>query len=385
MSKKISDLVRQDDDELDAQLLAAHDRLQTRFDRVGDSGRDLSDRERALCQADGSELARLKTAVEIRAAASEHEEQERADRVRVDAELAASTARFTRAVESTPSPIEHRALGDFARALSEGVPMRVSIETRSITSLNAGGSVSVGSEQPGQPSWLWSDCQIPFTPAAALTVAGPTWAKLVAQVDTPETQTKPSLADPALASAKLRAFAVVSTVSDQILRYGVGPVAVTTRLTSEVVYSTNAAFAAGLEAAAGTPLAAAATPSEGADLAVGSVWAATGSRPTALLVNPVDYASLSSKAAYGPGDTIAAAVVRYNGTALVVNSAITAGVVVAVVGQGFSAHASQVNLASLPILTTNQVTLRAEIYAALLAHDAGAAVAVTLTGAKKRA
>ena len=47
-------------------------------------------------------------------------------------------------------------------------------------------------------------------------------------------------------------------------------------------------------------------------------------------------------------------------------------------GQAFSAHGTDVLLASLPNLDNNTVKLRAETYFALLQHDVGAIVAVDL-------
>lgn len=80
----------------------------------------------------------------------------------------------------------------------------------------------------------------------------------------------------------------------------------------------------------------------------------------------------------GPGDTVGAEVVRYNGIPIAVNDAITADVGVALNGQAFSAHGTDVLLASLPNLDNNTVKLRAETYFALLRLDVGAAVAVEL-------
>jgi hypothetical protein len=162
------------------------------------------------------------------------------------------------------------------------------------------------------------------------------------------------------------------------VRYGVGAQVVSERLAAEAIFSVNAAFADALEAAAGTPVVYATGPSHMADSGIARIWAATGARPTAILVNPADYPLLSDKAAVGPGDGIAAPVVMFNGVVLLVNSAITAGVGVVLDGRAFSAHASPVLLASAPDLGTNMVKLRAEVYAALLQHDAGAIVAVDL-------
>jgi hypothetical protein len=385
MAKSIVDLAELSDDELDERLRTVTDRVTGRFDRVRDTGRDLTQRELDLTHDDHDELESLRTACELRSAARERIERADTDRVRTDAERAVATARFTRAVESTPRPVESRGVAEYIAAMTEGRPVRVSVECRSITSVNAGVSAATAVEQVGQPSFIWSDAAIPFSVAKTLQVSGPLFAALVAAPATAETTLKPSMADPSLSTSTLKAFGITSVVSDQVLRFGVGAPAVYSRLSSEVIFSVNSSFVAALETSAGTPLAAAATPSEGADLAIGHTWAQTGARPTALLVNPADYASLSSKAAFGPGDTIAAAVLRFNGVPLIVSASITAGVVVAIVGQGFSAHATEVWLASLPDLTRNTTTLRAELFGALLQHDGGAAVAVTLTGAKKRA
>ena len=187
------------------------------------------------------------------------------------------------------------------------------------------------------------------------------------------------MADPTLATATLAAFAVVEDVSDQMIRFGVGAQAVTNRLASESVFSVNAAAADALETAAGTPITFATSASHMADLGIAKVWAQTGAKPTALLVNSADYPLLSAKAAVGPGDTVGAEVVRFNGIPLVVNDAVTAGIGVVFNGQAFSAHGTDVLLASLPNLDNNTVKLRAETYFALLQHDAGAIVAVDFT------
>jgi hypothetical protein len=89
---------------------------------------------------------------------------------------------------------------------------------------------------------------------------------------------------------------------------------------------------------------------------------------------------LSDKAAVGPGDTIGAETVRFNGIPLIANDAITSGVGVAVNGRAFSAHGTEVLFASLPNVVNNTVTLRAETYFALVQHDEGAIAAVGLTG-----
>ena len=69
---------------------------------------------------------------------------------------------------------------------------------------------------------------------------------------------------------------------------------------------------------------------------------------------------------------------RYNGIPIAVNDSVAAGIGVVLNGGGFSAHGTDVLFASLPELTNNMVTLRAEAYFGLLQHDAGAIVAVDL-------
>jgi hypothetical protein len=59
---------------------------------------------------------------------------------------------------------------------------------------------------------------------------------------------------------------------------------------------------------------------------------ATGAKPTALLLNSADYPALAEKAVTGPGDTVGAEVLRYNGIPLIVNDTITAGIAVALNG-----------------------------------------------------
>jgi hypothetical protein len=112
-------------------------------------------------------------------------------------------------------------------------------------------------------------------------------------------------------------FAVIPTVSDQVLRFGVGPTAVTDRLAAESVFSVNAAAADALETAAGTPVAFTVSALRMADLGIAKVWAKTGAKPTALVLNSADYPRLSDKAAVGPGDTVGAEGARFNGIPLV--------------------------------------------------------------------
>ena len=95
-------------------------------------------------------------------------------------------------------------------------------------------------------------------------------------------------------------------------------------------------------------------------------------------MNPADYPALADKAAVGPGDGVGAEIVRFNGVPLIVNAAVTSGVGVVVNGSGLLRARNSVLFATLPNITDNTTTFRAETYAALLQHDASAVVAVDL-------
>jgi hypothetical protein len=53
------------------------------------------------------------------------------------------------AIDNTPRPETRAAIGEFVEALTRGVPYRVSIETRSVTTAVAGARASVASESLG--------------------------------------------------------------------------------------------------------------------------------------------------------------------------------------------------------------------------------------------
>jgi hypothetical protein len=311
--------------------------------------------------------------------AIEYQSREQQEAERVERQSRERTRLGGEAIAATPNPVETRALSDFAIAVVEGRPVRIPVEHRSITSANAGARGAVAVEAIGRPEWLYTACSIPFTRANELTVSGPLYAALVAQSATAEAQNKPAMTDPTLATA-LAKFAVVQTVSSQAVRFGVGAQAVIDRLAAESVFSVNKAIADALQTAAGAPLDYLGSASQSADLAIATVWARTGARPTALVVNSEDYPSLSDKAAVGPGDTFGAEIVRFNGIPLIANDAITSGVGVAINGRTFSAHGTEVLFTSRPNVVNNTVTLRAETYFALVQHDEGAIAAVGLTG-----
>lgn len=346
--------------ELDARLTECRARLDAAFTNAHNECRDLTADEAEQTAADRDAITALAAARALR----QGNEQR--------------SALVGRAISEAPRVETRGAMAEFTEALIRGVPYRVAIECRSITSANAGSRAAVAIEAIGRPRWLWQDASIPFFAADSLTVSGPKFAALVAQSATAEAGAKPNMADPSLEQETLQAFAVVDEVSDQMVRFGLGAQAVSERLAAESVFSVNAAFAEALETAAGAPVTFTTAASHMADLGIARVWAQTGAKPTVLLVNSADYPLLSDKAAVGPGDTIGAPVMMFNGVPLVVNDAVTAGVGVALNGRAFSAHGTDVLLASLPDLSTNMVTLRAETYAALLQHDAGACVAVDL-------
>lgn len=312
--------------------------------------------------------------------AIEYQSREQQEAERVDRQSRERAGLVGEAIAAMPNPVETRALSDFAIAVVEGRPVRVPVEHRSITSANAGARGAVAVEAIGRPEWLYTACSIPFARANELTVSGPLYAALVAKSATAEAQNKPAMTDPTLATATLAKFAVVQTVSRQAVRFGVGAQAVIDRLAAESVFSVNRAIADSLQIAAGAPLGYLGSASQSADLAIATVWAQTGARPTALVVNSEDYPSLSDKAAVGPGDTVGAEIVRFNGIPLIANDAITSGVGVAVNGRAFSAHGTEVLFTSRPNVVNNTVTLRAETYFALVQHDEGAIAAVGLTG-----
>ncbi|TPG31663.1 hypothetical protein [Mycolicibacterium hodleri] len=345
-------------DERNERIRAAAERVENRTNRALVENRDLSTRENELSNADRAELEALRSAEAV----AEHSERMR--------------GAITSAMETRSRPGDADALNTFALSLTRGVPCRVQVETRSVTTANAGARHAVAAGPLGRPEWLYRSARIPFSPADSLVVSGPKFAALVAQTATAELGTKPNMTDPTLATSTLAAFAVLEEVSDQMVRFGAGAEAVTNRLAAESVFSVNAAIADALEAAAGTPVTYTTSPSHMADMGIAKVWAKTGAKPTAIVVNSADYPLLSAKAAVGPGDGIGAEVVAFNGIPLVVNDAITAGVGVVVNGMAFSAHGTDVLLASLPNLDNNTVKLRAETYFALLQHDAGAIVAV---------
>ena len=184
------------DDERTERLRAAVERIEMRANRAVCENRDLTQRENDLCRDDRDEKA---------IAIAEHAERMR-------------TA-IAEAIDSTPRP-ETRGRSD--EALTRGMPYRVQVECRSITSANAGARGAVAVEAIGRPQWLYQAASIPFTVADSLTVMGPLYDALVAQSATNEGSNKPTMGDPALASATLKAFAVTSTVSDQVIRFGVG-------------------------------------------------------------------------------------------------------------------------------------------------------------------
>ena len=124
-------------DEFEERIRAAAERIELRANRCLAENRDLTERERQLCTADRDELHALHKAEAIR----EHAERTR--------------KAIGEAIENTPRPETRGCLAEFAEALSRGVPYRVQVECRSITSANAGARGAVAVEQLGRPQWLY--------------------------------------------------------------------------------------------------------------------------------------------------------------------------------------------------------------------------------------
>jgi hypothetical protein len=82
--------------------------------------RDLTEREKQLSSDDLAELEALRKAEAVR----EHRER--------------VTQAFQQAVDTTPRPETRAAFGEFVEALTRGIPHRVRIETRSVTTAVAG-------------------------------------------------------------------------------------------------------------------------------------------------------------------------------------------------------------------------------------------------------
>ena len=222
MSKtNIDELAELPLEEIEERIALAAGRVEQRIARAQTETRDLTEREADLCSDDKVELSALKDALQLRRRIAEQTER--------------MSQAISQAIETRGRPEDREALNEFAEALRRGVPARVRVECRSITSANAGARGAVALEAIGRPQWLYSLASIPFTAANELTVTGPLFDALVAQTATAEAQTKPAMGDPALASATLAAFAVTSVVSDQVIRLGVGAQAVTNRLASESV------------------------------------------------------------------------------------------------------------------------------------------------------
>ena len=104
-----------------------------------------------------------------------------------------------------------------------------------------------------------------------------------------------------------------------MLRFGAGPTAVTDRLAAESVFSVNAAGRRAGNRGRHTCRVHCVSITHGRpDIA--KMWAKTGAKPTALVLNSADYPRLSDKAAVGPGDTVGGEVARFNGIPLVVKA-----------------------------------------------------------------
>ena len=125
----------------------AVERIELRSNRARAENRDLTQREYQLSSADRDELEALQKADAI----AEH--------------AARNLAAIAEAIDSTPRPEMRGRLNEFAEALTRGVPYRVQVECRSITSANAGARGAVAVEAIGRTQWLYTLASIPFTMA----------------------------------------------------------------------------------------------------------------------------------------------------------------------------------------------------------------------------
>ena len=135
---------------------AAFERMELRSNRALCENRDLTEREKQLSSDDHRELEALRKAEAVR----EHRER--------------VTQAIQEAIDSTPQPETRAAFGEFVEALTRGIPHRVRIETRSVTTAVAGARGAVAVEAIGRPQWLWQAAGIPYFPChlTFISVAG---------------------------------------------------------------------------------------------------------------------------------------------------------------------------------------------------------------------
>lgn len=358
-------------DELEHRRDAALERIETRIERAQSAARDLTDREATLSRDDRAEIEACDEAVEM--VRRRDETRDKAHRVHLELARMRGEQEIRQAWSS---------LADFEAGLRAGVPQRVAVGAevfhRAATTATAGETVEVAA-RTGRPAFIWSVLGVPFFRAASSKVEGPTWTALAAQAATAEGGTKPTMADATLDSQQLAAYGVVHTVSDRVVRFGIGEDAVTARLAAEAVYSVNAGVIARLSTH-GTELAFATDTTTSLDTAIAEVVARTGGA-TGIIINPAEYPAVAARSATNAADVESGTVSGYNGLRIFMHPSMAAGHGIVVNGSWLSAHATDVLLASLPKLSTNEIELRAECYAAVLIGDASAVQRVDLSSA----
>ena len=104
--------------------------MELRSNRALAEHRDLTEREKQLSSDDHDELEALRKAEAVR----EHRER--------------LMQAIGEAVDAAPRPETRAAFGEFVAALTRGVPHRVQIETRSVTTAVAGARAAVAVEAP---------------------------------------------------------------------------------------------------------------------------------------------------------------------------------------------------------------------------------------------
>lgn len=270
------------------------------------------------------------------------------------------------------------ALARFADLLKTRTAGRV--ELKAATTTNSGARTAVASGTAG-PAYLHQAAGIDRQGSETLNIEAPYFAAFTAQSETAEEGTKPSMADPTLQSRSMAAYAVTKDVSDQTIRFGAGLTVIGQRMESEVVYSINAATASAFETEGGTPIAFTDSASHMLDVGIAEVESQSGNFPTLIVLNPADYPMISAKEGADSGTDIGSRVSEFNGVRLAANPSITAGVAAVVDGAGWSAFGTAMMLDTLPNLSTNIVTARAEQYFTIVPHYSGSAVAVDITSA----
>lgn len=272
---------------------------------------------------------------------------------------------------------------EFGQLLASRTAGRVMIpdEVRAITTSNAGARYGVTAQGGGPFRYIFERAGIRYQQSDAASISGPLFAELSSQPSTAEGAVKPTLTDPTLASADLQAFARTTTVSEQLLRFGVGLGAIGRRLEAEVINDVNAATVTEFSTLAGTPLAYNTSVTYTLDTGLATLADKTGNWASIIVVHPADYATVSGKTGADSGDDIGSRVSAYNGVNIAINGAVTAGTALIVDGGGWAAWGTPMTVATQPKLDTNEHLARAERFFSVLPLYQGAAVAVDLTAA----